>query len=328
MTAMGQLQLGMDIGNRSVHMVEWDGKRLRTSAVEPLPEGLVKEGRIVSGAALADFLKSVKKTHKLHAKDASLALHSAECFCRRFDVPAMTHQQLKVNLSYEFRDFITQEKEKYFYDYAVLGQLDEGKRLDLMAAATAKETVAMYEDIFRKAGFKLRVAIPDEVAYVNVLQKFGGEEAGQGSCCLLDLGHAAVSIHMFREGRYQSGRSLDYGCAALDEVIAEHFSVAPYLACGYRETNYQNCQDLDRCKELYNVIALEVLKAVNYYNYSNAEHPVEQVCCRGGGVGITPLVEALEATLSVSVKTWRALLPELETEPGSLLALGAALQRG
>ena len=121
---MGQVQLGIDIGNRSVHMVEWDGKKVREPVVEPLPEGLVKEGRIVSPAAMADFLKGVKRTHKLHAKDASLALHSAECFCRRFDVPAMTHQQLKVNLSYEFRDFITQEKEKYSYDYAVLDRLD------------------------------------------------------------------------------------------------------------------------------------------------------------------------------------------------------------
>ncbi len=325
---MSQVQLGIDIGNRSVHMVEWDGKRVRESVVEPLPEGLVKEGRIVSPAAMADFLKGVKKTHKLRTKEVSLALHSTECFCRRFDVPAMTHQQLKVNLSYEFRDFITQEKEKYFYDYAVLGQLEEGKRLDLMAAATAKETIAMYEDILRKAGFKLKVAIPDEIAYVNALAGFGGETADQGSRCVLDLGHAAVNIHMFRQGRHQMGRGLDYGCAALDDVIAEHFSVAPYLACGYRETDYQDCQKLERCQEIYNFIALEVLKAVNYYNYSNAEQPVESVCCCGGGVHIAPLVEALESTLSVPVRGWEALLPALEREPASLLALGAALQRG
>lgn len=325
---MGQLQLGIDIGNRNVHLVEWDGKKVRNPVAEPLPEGLVREGRIVSPAAMADFLKEVKKTHKVHGKDASLVLHSGECFCRRFDVPTMTHQQLKVNLSYEFRDFITQEKEKYFYDYAVLGQLDEGKRLDLMAAATAKETIAMYEDILHKAGFRLKVALPEEVAYANVLTRFGGEEAAQGSRCVLELGHAAVSVHMFRDGRYQSGRNLDYGCAALDDVIAEHFSVAPYLACGYRETNYQNCQELERCKELYNLIALEVLKAVNYYNYSNAEQPVEWLCCWGGGVNIQPLVEALETTLSVPVKGWEALLPELGQAPSSMLALGVALQRG
>lgn len=325
---MSHAQLGIDIGNRSLHLVEWDGKSVRGRVTEPLPEGLVKEGRIVSPAVMAEFLKNVRKQSKLHTKEVSLVLHSAECFCRRFDVPAMTHQQLKVNLSYEFRDFITQEKDKYTYDYAVLDRLDDGQRLDLIAAAALKETISTYEDMLHKAGFKLKVAVPEEVGYVNVLSRFGSEEAKTGSCCILDLGHAAVNIHMFREGRHQSGRSLDYGCAALDNAIAEHFSVAPYLACGYRETNYQNCQELEQCREIYNFIALEVLKAVNYYNYSNAETPIEWVCCWGGGVNIPLLVQALEETLSVPVKGWDALLPGLGQDPGSLPALGAALQRG
>ncbi len=324
---MAQVQLGIDIGNRSVHLVGWDGKRVSDPVVEPLPEGLVREGRIVSPAAMADFLKGVRKQNRVHAKTASLVLHTNECFCRRFDVPAMTHQQLKVNLSYEFRDFITQEKEKYFYDYAILDTLDEGKRLDLMAAAVAKETIGLYEDILRKVGWKLKVAVPEEIAYINLLSRFG-QEATAGSCCLLDLGHSAVAIHMFRNGRHQSGRNLDYGCAALDDAIAEQFSVAPYVACGYRETNYQDCQSLPQCQEIYNFIALEVLKAVNYYNYSNADQPVEQVFCWGGGMRIQPLLDALSGTLSVPVRSWEELLPGLEKDPGSLLALGAALQRG
>lgn len=325
---MAQVQLGVDIGNRSVHIVEWDGKKARCPAARPLPEGLVREGRIVSGETMVEFLKSVKREEHIHGKEVSLVLHSNECFCRRFDVPTMTHQQLKVNLSYEFRDFITQEKEKYFYDYAVIDQLDEGKRLDLMAAAVAKETIAAYEEILHKVGWKLKVAIPEEIAFVNLIGHFSSDETRKGSYCIVDLGHQAVNLHMLRDGHYHSGRSLDYGCAALDDVIAESFSVAPYLACGYRETNYQDCQTLPKCQEIYNFIALEVLKAVNYYNYSNAEQPVEQICCWGGGWNIRPLVEALESTVSVPVKGWDALLPDLGTEPSSLSALGAALQRG
>lgn len=133
---------------------------------------------------------------------------------------------------------------------------------------------------------------------------------------------------MFRGGQHQSDRNLDYGCAALDDAIADHFSVAPYLACTYRETNYQDCLALPGCQEIYNHMALEVLKAVNYYNYSNAEQPLEWVCCLGGGARIEPLLEALRTTLPVEVRSWEALLPELDQEPASPLALGAALQRG
>ena len=324
---MAQSQLGIDIGNRSVHLVEWDGKRARCPAAQPLPEGLVKDGRVVSGSAMAEFLKSVKKSARIRAKEVSLVLNPNECYCRSFDVPAMTHQQLKVNLSYEFRDFITQEKDKYFYDYAVMDTLDDGARLALMAAAVEKETIATYEDIFHKVGWKLKVAIPDEMAFVNLMNRFKDSAAHQGSVCVLDLGHQAVGMYMLRDGQHHSGRNLDYGCAALDSAIAEHFSVDPYIACGYRETNYQDCQNLDKCQETYNFIALEVLKAVNYYNYSNAEQPIENVCCWGGGAKIQPLMAAIESTLSLPVKGWEALVPGLGEEPSSITALGAALQR-
>lgn len=323
---MSKAQLGIDIGNRAVHVVLWDGKQLKRAISEPLPEGLVRDGRIVSAAAMAEFFKSLRKNHRLGGGQASLVLHSNECFCRRFDVPAMSHNQLKVNISYEFRDFITQEKEKYFYDYAVLQQLEDGAKLDLMAAAVAKETIASYEDLLHRSGFRLQVAVPEEVAYTNLFNHFV-KESDQGSVCLLDLGHAAIGLHMFRGGLYQTGRSLDYGCSALDDVIAEHFHVAPYVACTYRETNYEGCQDLEVCKEVYGHIALEVLKAVNYYNYSNAEQPIETICCWGGGQKLQPLMDTLADTLSVPVKGWEELLGDLGQDPVSLLALGAALQK-
>jgi len=323
---MSKAQLGVDIGNRAVHMVAWDGK-LRKSVTAPLPEGLVRDGRIISAAAMTDFLKTMRKKNHLPRGHVSLVLHSEDCFCRRFDVPAMTHNQLKVNLSYEFRDFITQEKEKYFYDYAVLDVLDGGAKLDLMAAAVAKKTIADYDDMLRRAGLRLRVAIPEEIAYTNLFERFKSA-AAKGSCCILDLGHAALSIHMLRDGRHQTGRNLDFGCSALDDVIAEHFNVAPYVACTYRESNFEDCLNLPACKEIYSHMALEVLKAVNFYNYSNAEQPVEWICCWGGGEKIEPLLETLRETLSVPVEGWEALLPGLGREPASLLALGAALQKG
>lgn len=323
---MSKAQLGVDIGNRAVHLVLWDGRQVKKSVAEPLPEGLVRDGRIISAAAMTEFFKKLRRDHRLPGGNVSLVLHSGECFCRRFDVPAMSHSQLKVNLSYEFRDFITQEKEKYFYDYAVLQQLEEGAKLELMAAAVAKETIAAYEDLLRRAGFRLRVAIPEEMAYTNLFERFKSESA-QGSVCLMDLGHAAISIHMFRDWHHQSGRNLDYGCSALDDAIAEHFQVAPYVACTYRESNYEECQDLQACKDIYDRMALEVLKAVNYYNYSNAEQPVESIYCWGGGRKLEPLLETLRATLSVPVEGWETLLSGLDQEPASLLALGAALQK-
>ena len=75
-----------------------------------------------------------------------------------------------MNLPYEFHDFVQGDKDQYFYDYAVVA-VGEGRKgedgkeepptLDLLAAATRKETIAAYRRMLRLAGMKLVRAVPE-----------------------------------------------------------------------------------------------------------------------------------------------------------------------
>ena len=39
---------------------------------------------------------------------------------RRFEMPLMTEEQLRLNLPYEFHDYIGDEMDKYVFDYAMI----------------------------------------------------------------------------------------------------------------------------------------------------------------------------------------------------------------
>ena len=68
--------------------------------------------------AMADFLRqTASQRHPL--THAALVLPSTEVFTRELVMPAMTEQQLLYNLPYEFRDYLTEEKNKYFFDYSM-----------------------------------------------------------------------------------------------------------------------------------------------------------------------------------------------------------------
>ena len=60
----------------------------------------------------------------------------------------MTDGQLLYNLPFEFKDYLTQEKNKYYFDYAVQDTVkdEEGnvKELQLFVCATLKSTVEEY----------------------------------------------------------------------------------------------------------------------------------------------------------------------------------------
>ena len=73
--------------------------------------------------------------------------------------PAMTEQQLRSNLPYEFRDFLTDEKSKYYCDSSMRDILRDQDgyptEMTLLACAMLKETAERYRAMMRRAGFKL-----------------------------------------------------------------------------------------------------------------------------------------------------------------------------
>ena len=76
---------------------------------------------------MAEVIRDAARKNKINAKDCALALHSRDVFTRRITVPAMTRRRSWASiLPFEFRDYIADDKDKYSFDYAVLGmQRDE-----------------------------------------------------------------------------------------------------------------------------------------------------------------------------------------------------------
>ncbi len=319
---------GFDIGSRFLHIAVVKKQGVKRIFSAPLPEGSVREGRIVSYEAMGDFIKETCKKNKIRFDDAAVILPSSLCFCRRLSVPAMSHEQLTVNLPYEFRDFITSEKDAYFYDYAVLRVIHDANEepvgLDLMAAAALKSTIADYRGMFRRAGIKLKTAIPIEMAYINLMSK---NDDPQHCHCLIDVGHTAIRLYMYIGGRFESSHMLEYGCSALDNAIAEALHVDPFIASSYREANHDDCQSLPECMDIYQNMAVEVQRVVHFFRYNNPDVELEHIHITGGGARIRPLRDTLENTLSIPILDATELL-NIDADDGDigLGASGAALQ--
>ena len=111
--------VGLDIGENSVKMAYFVGRELKRTAKLELPDAMVSGGRILSMDAMADFLHDAAKGSGIPLTNAALVVPASEVYTRIITLPAMTEQQLFYNLPYEFRDFLTEEKSKYFFDYAV-----------------------------------------------------------------------------------------------------------------------------------------------------------------------------------------------------------------
>ena len=118
-----------------------------------------------------------------------------------------------------------------------------------------------------------------------------------GEYCLLDLGYKSIRMYMFQGDRYVVTRELETGLFTLDEVIAEAYGVDTHLAHTYLLTNYDDCQNKEYCQNAYGNIAVELMRALNFYRFSNQDSHLSDVWLCGGGALIPPLRDAITETL-------------------------------
>ena len=104
-----------------------------------LPENMMDDGEIVMPNSFSDFLKHEMKVRKIKGRECALVLPARQVICRFVTMPQMTQDQLELNLPYEFNEFVQNDPETFFFDYAMC-EPEEGDSPDqmyMMAAASA-----------------------------------------------------------------------------------------------------------------------------------------------------------------------------------------------
>lgn len=334
---MGKTYVGIDFGASDMKLAVVADGNVRDIATFEVPENLVRDGRIVSPELCAEFLKSSLKEAKIGAKACAVLLPASVAFTRTMTVPAMSHENLVINLPYEFRDFITLEKDKYFYDYALLDTIrneeDEIKEYEIIAATTLKSTISDYGAICHRSGAKLKTAIPEELAYMNIIRQYeqrNGMSEDNNEYGFVDLGHTVTKLHIYKGCKHQATRVIEYGVGLLDSIIAEQLSVDEHLARAYKHANNNNEQLGELCINLYNTISLELMRALNFYRFNMPDSNLTDIYVCGGGSKIAPLIESVRDELGLSIRSVTELLPDsvknMDDAALCHLAIGVAMQ--
>lgn len=322
--------LGIDIAATALRIAVCDGGHPVTFLEERLPDNMVRDNQIVSWDAMGDFLRETLKTHNIRIKDAAITVPEAAVYIQHVKLPLMSEDQLRVNLPYEFHDYISREMDRYIYDYAVNTMDDTA--MDLLTVAAPKDLVEKYNELCHRAGLKLKILTPDVAAFRNILRDYEERENipnGSKDFAILDLGDQAAQIHFFSAGEFEVTRSLDEGCFAIAETIGSATGIDPHLILlgqtgGLtQEAEKSNDLVLDQC----NGMALQVMRALNFYTYNNPNNTLDYLYVCGFGSRLAPLMQELKANVDLPLKPLSDLFGTavpagLETAPQ---ALGVAI---
>lgn len=324
---MARTKLGFDIGSGSLKIAVVRGDSLRVETVR-LPENLVDESGVTMPNAFSQFLKQIKKELRLPRGAGTLTLPPGQVICRLVTVPCMTTQQLMMNLPYEFADFIQGVPDQYFCDYALCeqGEDESEENVPMMAAAASKRQLEEYIRMFARAGVRLKTVLPQEMALIQLVQhcrkKGGGEEY-----FFVDLGQQHTRIIVVWRDRVQATRQITLGGRHMDQVIADELGVDLFLAGSYRAANHESVLSIPAVDELCGRLAVEILKVVNFYQFTYRASELPGIYLIGGGAAFTPLREAIGANLELPLLDPAELLAGLSGEEAAagIIAAGAAM---
>ena len=318
--------VGVEIGNRRLKIAETKNDRLIRFAAEDIPDDMVREGEVLQWEAMADMIKDAMKRNGISGKKGAVVVPDTIAYTRRTRMPAMSTAQLEYNLAYEFHDFISGEGEKFIYDYSMIDLIkdenDQVTEMDLLAVAVPKDVMDRYLHMFKRAGLKLITAAPESRAIGNVCQKLDPEMA-QGDFAILDLGSDATRVDIFSRGIYEITRTIDTGCRTLAQVVAEGMGIDPHISELHLRENREDILNNEACQDLYGRIAIDVMRAINYYTFENRDNNLETMYYCGGGAYIKPLVEEIRGTIQLELVPLSKLAGE-ETGSGEALMNGPA----
>ncbi len=327
---MSRSMIGLDFGSCALKAAVWDGGKITRMVEEPMPDQMVRGGVVTSPEAMAEFLKRVLKENRISVRRAAVLLPSSQVFVQLSELPMMTQNQLKLNLPYEFRDFISENRDNYFYDYAVIetrrDETGAPKTMRLLAAAVSKELVRNYYNLCRWAGLKLVTAIPVEMAYTNLIRRFTPKD-GPSEVCIVDCGHVGQRVYFYSHGNFETARVGDQGGAGIDSLLADTLDTDVHIAHLRKEANAQEELALPQVRGYFQDALRDAQRAVNFYHFSNPDRQLELGYFCGGSSRIPFLREDLENITELRMHPISELLG---LDPDKALncagAIGAAIQ--
>lgn len=360
---MAKSCLGIDIGKDQLKLVLMKGETIQKAVSVQMPEGLLKEGRIVSVETTGELIRKTMKENKIRCKEAAVVVSSGVCFLRNVTMPEMTADQLVYNLPYEFRDYITDELKKYVFDYSWGSaeellkakkpkkqpkkkkgeeKLDEKAEdseerrgeMELLAAAAPLEAIDDLRLMARKAGLKLTFAAPEVSACENLLHyKLKEESDKDKEYGILDLGSTSSRLLIFKGDRHQVTRIIERGMEQVEELLADSLHIDIHLAHTWLLTNHEDCVNSEICQDAFSQISVELMRALNFYQFSNPDSRLEDIYICGGGASIESMRESLKENLDVTIHDASELMDGLgggrvsEVPSLWMLAAGTALGR-
>ena len=324
--------VGLDIGSSLIKVAALKhsskGYELRKLGMAQPEPGAIMDGRIIDKQSLANTIRSLFKSLKIHEKNVAISAGGHSMLIKTFNIPGSSDaKELEKTIYSEASQSLPYDMDEVNIDYQVLGENKaEPSGLNVLLVAAHKDMPAEYSSLMRLAGLRLQIIDVDVFALQNAYNLLMNQNR-ESSTLLADIGASRMSLNIFKGDHSFMIRDIMYGTNKIVEDIAEDFEISYEEAkqALIRQNNNIDSQNhdqdqaqaqnqaqdknRDRINEIsFNIMTSwcrEIIETLNEFQAGTYEAGVENIVLSGGGALIGGFKDFLLSRLDMNISIIR-----------------------
>jgi len=308
--------MGVDISSTGIKLVELahshSGYELKSMALVSLPRDAIVENAIVDPTAVSQGLRNAIEMAHPSTRNAAFAVSGNAVIIRTITMPTMTEFELEAQIEFEADQHIPYDIDDVYLDFQILGGVpDDDTQMEVALVVCKREVVEDSQLVLNEAGLVPKCADCAVFALENSTELFphqGEEEAGEPSAdsgdmrthALVNIGANLMNINILQNGQMAFVRDQFYGGNNLTEEIQKAHAISYEAADQMKLENFSGIK-VEALEGFYAGLTSELVRSLDFYTASHAEHPVQKLFL-SGGTALLPGI-ASEVEQRVGIKT-------------------------
>ena len=300
-----QTSVGLSIGSSSVKIVELKkvGKnwKLLHFGIVQLPENVVVNREIVNSIAVVESIKTLLAQIKLKTPQVCSAISGNSVIVKRMTIEVPNMRELREQVFWEAEQYLPFDVSEVAMDFQLISKTKDIKK-DIILVAVKKTVMESYISCIEDSGLKAKIVDVDFFALQNLFEANYSSNAAE-AVAIVDIGASALKLVVVHGGVPVFTKDTAIGGGNLTAEIQRSLSLsfvdAETLKVGGGPEGRMPQEVSDLMHVMSDNFAMEIKRALDFYNASSFGAPVAYILLSGGSSNIPGLSKIIEDTLNL-----------------------------
>lgn len=309
--------MGVDISSTGIKLVELarsrSGYDLKSMAVVPLPRDAIVENTIIDSMAVSQALLDAMEMARPSTRNVAFVVSGNAVIIRTITLPIMSEFELEAQIEFEADQHIPYDIDDVYLDFQILGGSPEDEtQMDVVLVACKREVIEDYQLVLNEAGLTPRCVDCAVFTLENAAELLSDQTEEKNAepltdirdvrtHALVNIGANLININILQNGQMAFVRDQFYGGNNLTEEIQKAHGISYQAADQMKQENFPEIKAV-ALEGFYAGLTSELVRSLDFYAASHAEHPVRKLVLSGGAALIPGITRELEQRLGIEAQ--------------------------